>query len=176
MLYKTLVDHASTAEIRVVMAHELGHWKHHDIRNGTIMGALGVAGIGCLAPILLCSRRLRRWSRVDGPGDPRAVAQLLGIYAIGALLVTPLMTGISRSIEANADRHSLTLSGDPVAFVASQRSLAIANISQPDPPQVLHDLFGDHPTGVERIALARAYAAKHGIDVPGVAGTQAVGK
>ena len=176
VLYKTLVDHASTAEIRVVMAHELGHWKHHDIRNGTIMGALGVAGLGCLAPILLCSRRLRRWSHVDGPGDPRAVAQLLGIYAIGALLVTPLMTGISRSIEANADRHSLTLSGDPVAFVASQRSLTIANISQPDPPQVLHDLFGDHPTGVERMALARAYGEKNGIDVPGIAGIQAVPK
>jgi STE24 endopeptidase len=36
--------------------------------------------------------------------------------------------------------------------------LARTNISDPEPPQLLHDLFGTHPTTVERIGSALAYA------------------
>jgi STE24 endopeptidase len=39
-----------------------------------------------------------------------------------------------------------------------QRRLTVANIGDPDPPRLLHVLFGTHPTAVQRIAAAREFA------------------
>ena len=61
---------------------------------------------------------------------------------------------LSRQVEARADGFALRLTRDPAAFIALERRLALANVSDPDPPALLHALFGTHPTTVERIGSA----------------------
>ena len=61
-------------------------------------------------------------------------------------------------MEARADAFALELTGKPAALVALQRSLAVRNVSDPDPPALLHALFGTHPTTVERIGLGLEWA------------------
>jgi len=73
---------------------------------------------------------------------------------------------MSRRIEARADVHSLDLTRDPTTFVASERRLAITNLSDLDPAPLVYGLFATHPTSPERIALARAWAAAHGVATP----------
>jgi Zn-dependent protease with chaperone function len=68
---------------------------------------------------------------------------------------------LSRQVEASADSFSLHVNGDPHAFIAFQRDLAIRNISDPDPPAPWQLLFGTHPTAVERIGIAKAYESSH---------------
>ena len=58
---------------------------------------------------------------------------------------------LSRQVEARADAFALDLTGDPASFVELERSLAIRNVSDPDPPGWLQALFGTHPTTIERI-------------------------
>ena len=53
---------------------------------------------------------------------------------------------VSRQIEARADVHALDLTRDPEAFIAMQRGLAVANLSEPDPPAAWQWFFGSHPT------------------------------
>ncbi len=67
---------------------------------------------------------------------------------------------LSRQVEARADTFALGLAREPAAFVGLQRSLAIRNISEPDPPALLHDLFGTHPTTVERIGAGLEWSRK----------------
>jgi STE24 endopeptidase len=73
---------------------------------------------------------------------------------VGTLLATPVQNLVSRQIEARADLHALDLTRDPQTFIAMQERLAESGLSQPQPPRVLHLLFGDHPTEAERVAMA----------------------
>jgi STE24 endopeptidase len=43
-----------------------------------------------------------------------------------------------------------------------QRRLAIANVSDPDPPEVASFLLRTHPTTVERIGAAEAFREESG--------------
>ena len=49
------------------------------------------------------------------------------------------------------------LTNDPEAFIALERRLALQNVSDPDPPGLLQDLFGTHPTTLERLGYGEAF-------------------
>ena len=68
---------------------------------------------------------------------------------------------LSRKIEARADGFALELTRDPAAQIALQRRLAVSNVADPDPPRLLHLLFGTHPTTVQRIGIGEAWASDH---------------
>lgn len=65
---------------------------------------------------------------------------------------------VSRHVEARADAHALALTGDPGTFEAMQARLSLLNLSDPDPNRLEYLLFASHPSTVERMAAARAYA------------------
>ena len=69
---------------------------------------------------------------------------------------------MSRRVEARADAHALALTGDPATFEAMQRRLAAVNLADPDPPRWEYLMFASHPSTVERMAAARAYAREAG--------------
>jgi STE24 endopeptidase len=166
VVYDTLLRSASPAEVRLVVAHELGHAKRHDVLAGTLLGALGVAAGGCGAYLLLGWPWLLRRAGVSGPADGRSVALVLFVASAASLLSMPLGALVSRRVEARADVHSLDLTGDPATFVASERRLSVANLSDLNPSPAVYGLFATHPTGPERIALARDWARLHGVAVP----------
>jgi len=42
----------------------------------------------------------------------------------------------------------------------------VTNLSDLDPPPIVFGLFATHPTGPQRIALAREWARVHGVEQP----------
>ena len=64
---------------------------------------------------------------------------------------------LSRTVEARADAFALELTRDPEAFIELERSLSLRNVSDPDPPGLLHTLLGTHPTTIDRIGIGEAY-------------------
>jgi STE24 endopeptidase len=161
VLYDTLLNDASPKEVELVVAHELGHVKHHDVRNGTVAGALGAAAAVAGLYLLLTSPALLRRAGADGPSDPRVLGLVLFAIAAATLLTSPAQCLVSRRIEARADVHSLDLTGDVDTFVASEKRLAVTNLSDLDPDPVTYAFFFTHPTSPERIALARAWGEQH---------------
>ncbi len=156
VVYDNLVDSQPEAQVLSVVAHELAHAQHDDVLVGTALGAFGVvAGVGLLA-VLLGSGGVRRRAGVSGMSDPRAVALVLALLALGSLAASPVENGISRRVETRADVEALEVTGDPVAFIAVQRALALRALADPSPPAWSQFWFGSHPTVVERIALARS--------------------
>jgi STE24 endopeptidase len=73
---------------------------------------------------------------------------------------------VSRRIETRADVHALDLTRDPQTFVEMQRRLSVTNLSDLDPPPLVFGLFATHPTGPQRIALARDWARLQGVPAP----------
>ncbi|MDT5037569.1 MAG: endopeptidase [Micromonosporaceae bacterium] len=158
VVYDTLLREASPAEVQSVVAHELGHARDGDVVTGTVVGALGAASAACLLYLMGGWTGLLRLARVDSLGEPRAVALLLAIVAVAGLVAGPAQAAISRRIESRADRHALALTGDATTFAAMQARLSRVNLGDPDPNPVEHLLFGSHPTTVQRMAAAAAWA------------------
>ncbi|GAA2612821.1 M48 family metallopeptidase [Dactylosporangium fulvum] len=158
VVYDTLLEKAPPAEVEAVVAHELGHAKDNDVLTGTLLGALGAAAAVCALYLLGSWSGLLRLARVDSIAEPRAVALLLAVAAVAGLFAGPAQAFVSRRVEARADRHALQLTGDPAQFEAMQGRLSLVNLGDPDPNPVEQFLFGSHPTAVERMAAARAFA------------------
>jgi len=158
VIYDTLLTQAPPAEVTSVVAHELGHAKDGDVLSGTVIGALGAAATVIVLYLLGGWSWLLSRAGVETITDPRAIGLLLAIAAVAGLLATPAQAYLSRRIEARADAHALALTGDPHTFEQMQQRLSLVNLADPDPPTWEHTLTGTHPTTVQRIAAARAYA------------------
>ena len=156
VVYDTLLKDAPPAQVRLVVAHELGHAAEGDVLHGTLIGALGAAFAVVLLKLLLGARM----------ADPRRTALLLAMIVAGTALAGPVQNLVSRRIEARADYHSLLLTNDPRDFVEMQHQLSVRNISGLDPSRWRYWMFASHPTPPERIAMARAWGAERGDPVP----------
>lgn len=162
VVYDTLLATASPADVELVVAHELGHAQRRDVLAGTLLGALGAAAAVCAVALLLSWRPLLERAGADGPGDPRVVALVLALVAVGTLLVAPVSNLVSRRVEARADVHALDLTRDPAAFADAQQRLALSNLADLDPHPLAVALFATHPGTTERLALAREWERLRG--------------
>ncbi|WP_188192889.1 M48 family metallopeptidase [Nonomuraea sp. SYSU D8015] len=163
VVYDNLLK-APQPEVELVVAHELGHAKDNDVLYGTLIGGLGAA-LGAIL-LFLVFGAVRRRVGVASIADPRAVGAVIGLMSLGSFLMGPAQNLISRHIEARADLHSLELTRDPATFVAMQKRLATANISDLSPDAVEYVLYASHPSSPERIAMARSWAKLNGVPVP----------
>jgi len=152
VLYDTLVEDFTPAETRMVVAHELGHVRYHDMRNGLLWLAI-VAPFGLWAAALLAERLAPRAAALR-PGAVPAVALSI---ALVALAVTMVSNQLSRDVERRADAFSLALTGDPRTLIEFQRRITVKNVSDPDPPAAARFLLGTHPTTLERLGMAEAF-------------------
>jgi STE24 endopeptidase len=158
VLFDTLVARTEPRQIRVILAHELGHRRARHIVKGVVLGIAGIVVFVVLLWALLRSPALLDALDVTGAADPRLVPFVLLLGGVPQLVGAPLGSALSRRWEREADRISLDLTHDPAAFEAMMRSLALANLADLDPPRLAYIGLFSHPTPPERIAAARAYA------------------
>jgi STE24 endopeptidase len=148
VLYDTLLRDFTPEQVRLVVAHELGHVHYHDVRNGLLYLAI-VAPFGMFA----VARLAERWAPDGGPAAIPAVALALAIMIPA---ITMISNQLSRPVEARADRFSLELTDAPDALIGFQQRIVEQNVSDPDPPAWRAFLLGTHPTAMERIGQALA--------------------
>jgi Zn-dependent protease with chaperone function len=140
----TLLEQASPAEVRLVVAHELGHRHERHVLLGTLFAMAGAVTATVAVWALLGTR----------VGDPHQVPLVLLIGLGIALTSLPALTAISRRWERTADRYSLELTGDRAAYATVFRRLAHTNLTDLDPPRLVYLLPFTHPTPPERLAAA----------------------
>ena len=149
--------------MRSVVAHELAHVENRDVPRGLLWLAI-VAPPGMLLVQRLTELVERRGGRVARAGRPiPATAAMLPALALSFAVVSfagqVASNALSRQVEARADAFALDLTREPAAFIALERSLAVRNVSEPDPPALLHDVLGTHPTTLERIGYGLSWAS-----------------
>jgi STE24 endopeptidase len=154
VLYDNLIDKFPRDEVRVVVAHELGHQKHNDLLRGLAWLAI-VAPAGTFLTQALAERFARR--DLGTPAGLPAIALAVSLAALGLGIAS---NALSRPVEASADSFALQLTRDPADFINFERRIAIRNISDPDPPGLFHVLFDTHPTDKERIGFGEAFRSK----------------
>jgi STE24 endopeptidase len=156
VLYDNLLKDFPPDQVQSVVAHELGHVKHRDVPRGLLWLAI-VAPAGMLV-IQRLTERLAPEARSGRKAGPVVLpAATLSIALVSFVLNIP-GNALSRQVERSADGHALHLDGDPAAFIAVERKLALQNLGDPDPPGWLQLLFGTHPKTVDRIGYALTWA------------------
>lgn len=151
VLYDNLLKDFSPAELRHVVAHELSHVRHHDLRNGLIYLAI-VAPLGTLA----AARLAERLGPAGSNGTPAALPAVALSLALMAPAITVISNQLSRDVEKRADAYALELTGEPDGLIAFQRRIAVQNVSDPKPPGFVHALIATHPSAIQRIGMAEA--------------------
>jgi STE24 endopeptidase len=154
VLYDNLLKDFSRDEVRLVVAHELGHVHYRDVPRGLLHVAL-VAPLGLFAAAQLTGRLAPDEPR-PGPAALPALALSLAVISFG---ITVVGNQLSRRIEARADSFSLRLTNAPQPFIGFERGIAIRNVADPDPPDWLTFLLATHPPTVDRIGIAKAFEA-----------------
>jgi STE24 endopeptidase len=158
VLFDNLLDASEPRQIRLVVAHELGHRRAGHVERGTLLAMAGAAGVVLVLWGLLSWPALLEAIGASGPGDPRVAPFLFLVVGVFELIALPLGAALSRRWEREADRSSLELTRDPEAFESAHRRLARTNLADLEPPRAVYALLFSHPTPPERIAAARAWA------------------
>ena len=154
VVWDTLLSRGSPRDVRLVVAHELGHRRARHVLKGTLTAALGaVAGVVLLWALL---RNLVVLDAIHAtrPADPRVVPFVLLALAVAGLVTDPFGMAVSRRWEREADRASIELTGDGDGFAEMERDLSIANLSELDPGRLAYLFTHSHPAPAERIAAA----------------------
>jgi len=158
VLFDNLLEASEPRQIKLVVAHELGHRRARHVERGTLLAMAGAAAVVLVLWGLLSWPALLEAIGASGPGDPRVAPFLFLVVGVFELIGLPLGAALSRRWEREADRSSLELTRDPQAFESAHRRLARANLADLEPPRAFYALLFSHPTPPERIAAARAWA------------------
>ena len=153
VLWDTLLDgRFSDREIRVVLAHELGHLGRHHIWK--LLGWYALLAIpGAFVIARITQRR-------GGMARPEAVPLGLLVLVVLNLLALPVENLVTRHVEAEADWMALQAARDPAAQRALFQHFTRISLEEPDPGFVDYVLFENHPTVMQRIAMVEAWRAR----------------
>ena len=165
VLFDTLVQEASTPEILIVVAHELGHRRYRHVALGTAVAMGGVGAVVLALWAVLSSGAVLGAVDATGPADARVAAFALLVASLLGIVGAPLYAALSRRWEYACDRFALEQTGDLGAFESAFGRLAEANLPDPSPPRLAYLWLFSHPTVPERLEAARRAAGSSTVRV-----------
>jgi STE24 endopeptidase len=157
VIFDTLIERLSPEQVEAVLAHELGHYRLHHIRQRLVLTALtSLAGLACLGwlyanPVFFSAL---------GAATPSAHAALV-LFSIVAPLLTywlsPLASLWSRRHEFQADAFA---SGYVAAQALAQALVKLYkdNATTLTPDRIYSSFYDSHPPARTRIARLRRVA------------------
>jgi Zn-dependent protease with chaperone function len=153
ILWDTLLGgRFSRGEVRVVLAHEIGHLAHNHLWRGLAWLGLFALPVGFVLALATRGR--------GGLYEPRAVPLALLVFVVLQLLFSPAQNAVTRRMEAEADWSALQATRDPLDARSAFERLARTSRADPDPPGWWQALTGDHPTILQRIEMVQAWTAR----------------
>ena len=154
VLWDTLLDgRFSRRQEDVVIAHELGH-----VRSRHILKAVGWTALIVLPTLWLLGLATRRRG---GLGDPANLPYAILVLSVLSLLALPVQNAVSRRYEAEADWRALNATRDPAAMRALFQNFQETSLEEPSPGVLDYLWLENHPTLMQRIAMARAWRERN---------------
>jgi len=160
-LNDNLLSRSTPAEVRAVMAHEMGHYV-----LGHINEMIAYASILALIAFGFVQWGFHALHRVFGSlwgvrdiADPAGFAAISALLSVVGLLLTPVQNSIIRTNEAEADIFGLNAAREPDGFATI--ALKLSEYRKLDPTQWEEFVFFDHPSGRSRISMAMHWKAEN---------------
>lgn len=159
VFYDTLLAKLSVNEVKAVLAHELGHFKHRHIvkRIASLffMSFLGFALLGWLTTQIWFYTGFGVQPSLNSPNDALALLVFTLVLPVFGFFVSPLFAWLSRKHEFEADAYAvLQTSGADLASALLKMYEDNASTLTPDP--VYAKFHYSHPPASERLARMSA--------------------
>jgi STE24 endopeptidase len=158
-LNDNLLKQCTLPEIRLVMAHEMGHYVLN--HGGKLLTYLGIfILIGFAITRLLVDAAVRRWGDkwgVRGIADPAGLPLLALIFSTLLFLATPLLNTVVRVTEREADAFGINTAREPDGMAKVALKLGVYRKLNPTPLEEF--IFYDHPSGRARIRMSMDWKA-----------------
>jgi len=155
-----LLRKTSDAEIRAVVAHEIGHFAMNHVAKSLIQfGLVIVVAFALVAWSSSALLRLygTRW-QLGSVQDVGSLPLLAAMFSIVMFLATPALNTITRTMEVEADLYGLNLAREPDAV--AEVLLKVVEYRKADPGPVEEMIFFDHPSARTRIFNAMRWKAE----------------
>ncbi len=151
VFFDTLLDGLAREQIIAVLAHELGHFKHHHVLKGLLLSAItSLAGFALLA-WLLPQTAFYQALGVTTPSPATGLILFSIVVPLVMFFVSPLFAWLSRQHEFEADAYAAS-QASAKALITALVTMYKDNASTLTPDR-LHSLFYDsHPPAAIRIA------------------------
>jgi len=158
VLFDTLLARIDLAEIEAVLAHELGHFRLHHVRQRLLTSLLSV--LAALALLGWLARMPEYYSAFSAP-ENSAMALLLFALTIPAFafFTTPIEAWWSRRQEFAADEFAAR-HADAGRLVTALVKLYRDNATTLTPDRVHSAFYDSHPAAAERIARLQRLATQ----------------
>ncbi len=160
-LNDNLLNKCTPSEIKSVMAHELGHYVlNHTYKLLIYLGLLIVAGFALINLMMkkAISRFGKKWG-IEGISDIGSLPLFVVLFSFYLFIATPVINGISRTTESEADIFGLNAAREPDGFASV--AMKVSDYRKIDPTPLEEILFYDHPSGKTRILMAMKWKQEH---------------
>jgi STE24 endopeptidase len=161
VFFDTLLSRIEGAEIEAVLAHELGHFRLHHVRQR--LAASVLLTFGGLALLAGLARQSGFYNALGVPLPSAAMALLLFMLTVPAFtfFATPVMSWWSRRHERQADDFA-TQYADAGNLATALIKLIRDNAATLTPDRIHSAFFDSHPPALERIGRLNAMARTDG--------------
>ncbi len=154
VFFDTLLELLTPDEVKAVLAHEIGHYKHNHIIKSLILST-SVIFIG----LFLLSSLVNSIAYLDILNLPFNVSsQLIALiftYQIAIFFIDPVFSSLSRKNEYEADLYAAH-QVDKKYLISSLTKLYKSNLSFLVPNKLYALFYYSHPTVIERINRLRS--------------------
>lgn len=149
-LYDTLLKKFHNKEIECVVAHEMGHYVHHDVPRYVLLEGL------VIFPVFFAADKIfRTWASFDNIYHlPFFLLILYGLYS----LIDPITLYYSRYREREADAFAIEAVGDSESIISAFKRLADIDLAELKPSKLVEIMFYSHPTPKSRIEMAEEWS------------------
>ena len=151
VLFDTLIAQLDREELAAVLAHEIGHYKcGHVPKMLAVSAAFTAAGFGVIAWLAESPWFLVGFGFAPGAGVAPALLLFALLGGLATFWLSPLLNGLSRQHEYEADAFARAAVGGPVPLVGALRKLAEKNLTNLTPHPWYSTFHYSHPTLLER--------------------------
>jgi STE24 endopeptidase len=158
VFFDTLLDKLNEDEIEAVLAHELGHFKHHHvIKRIVMMFLLSLLGLALLG-WLINQSWFYAGLGVNNPSDYMALILFMMASPTFLFLLHPLMASYSRKNEFEAD-HYAAKQANANHLIQALVKLYRDNASTLTPDPIHSAFYDSHPPASIRISKLSTYTA-----------------
>lgn len=158
-----LLDVLDPAEVKGVLAHELGHVKHRDILIGSVAAAVAT-GIQALAQMAMFASLFGGGGGNDRDREGNAFTMLL-LALLAPMAAGLLQMALSRSREYEADRAGAELCGDARPLASALRKIeAYARQVPMDVPPAQASAYIVNPLTGRQVNFARLFTTHPATD------------
>ena len=160
VLFDTLIEKHTNAELLSILAHEMGHFKLKHIYKMMIYGILQLGFMLFILSIFLKNELLFSAFSMDNISIYASLTFFGFLYSPISKIISIAMNYLSRKHEFEADSFSVTTTDNFKDFIEALKKLSINNLSNLTPHPFNVFLNYSHPPVLERIKFIKKLEKK----------------